>query len=510
MQNIFYIEKDKKNLNKLIKNLKFKKKIISLAHGVFDVIHLGHLEHLSQAKSTCDVLFVSITVDKYVRKGPGRPYFKAIQRAHMLLGLACVDYVIINNKPTAVDLLNTVKPNFYVKGPDYRNKNNDITKNIYKEEKILKKNYGKIYFTTGDTFSSSNIINLTTEVFSEQLKKIINEVKNKFNFENFVKKINKIKNKKILIIGETIIDQYNYVKYLDKAGKEDLIATSYLNKKTFYGGALASLKHLSEFSDKIDLITLVGKDFNKSKFFSLAKLNKKKIKIHDIIDEKFNTILKERYINEVNLKKIFEVYKFNSHDISLKNRKKLNKLIKNKIKQYDLVIVADYGHGFIDESTIKLLNGAKFLSVNTQTNAGNRGFNLINKYKKTNYCCVDLPEAKLATSINSDNHEILFKKLTKTVKTDFFTISLGKKGCALVGKNNKITEVPAFNERPIDTMGAGDAFLLISSILFYLGYDTKTTGLISNLYASIKIKIVGHEEVIKKNEFLKSLMYILK
>ena len=59
-------------------------------------------------------------------------------------------------------------------------------------------------------------------------------------------------------------------------------------------------------------------------------------------------------------------------------------------------------------------------------------------------------------------------------------------------------------------MGAGDAFLLISTILFYLGYDTKTTGLISNLYASIKIKIVGHEEVIKKNEFLKSLMYILK
>ena len=96
------------------------------------------MEHLKQAKSTCDTLFVSITVDKYVRKGPGRPYFRAIQRAQMLLGLSCVDYVIINNEPTAVNLLDIVKPKFYVKGPDYRNKNNDITKNIYKEEKILK------------------------------------------------------------------------------------------------------------------------------------------------------------------------------------------------------------------------------------------------------------------------------------------------------------------------------------------------------------------------------------
>ncbi len=510
MQNIFYIEKDKKNLDQFIKNLKSKKKIIGLAHGVFDVIHLGHLEHLKQAKSICDILFVSITIDKYVRKGPGRPYFKAIQRAQMLLGISCVNYVIINNKPTAVDLISTVKPNFYVKGPDYKNKNNDITKNIYKEEQILKKNYGKLYFTTGETFSSSNIINLTTEVFSEKLKKIIYEVKSKFNFATFLKDINKIKNKKILIIGETIIDQYNYVKYLDKAGKEDLIATLYLNKKIFYGGALATLKHLSEFCDNIDLITLVGKDFNKSKFFSLTNLNKKKIKIHEIIDEKSNTILKERFINEINLKKIFEVYKFNSENLSLENKNKLNKFIKNKIKQYDLVIVTDYGHGFINENTIKLLDSAKFLSVNAQTNAANRGFNLISKYKRTNYCCIDLPEAKLASSINSNEYNILFKKLIKIVKTDFFTISLGKKGCVLMGKNKKIIEVPAFNERPIDTMGAGDAFLLISTLLFYLGYDTKTIGLISNLYASIKIKIVGHEEVIKKNEFLKSLMYVLK
>src|SRR5438552_1316084 len=86
-------------------------------HGVFDVLHAGHLAYLESAKSYGDILVVTITADEFVNKGPGRPHFNGLIRANMIAALEIVDYVAISNFPTAVPLIETIRPNFYVKGP---------------------------------------------------------------------------------------------------------------------------------------------------------------------------------------------------------------------------------------------------------------------------------------------------------------------------------------------------------------------------------------------------------
>ena len=128
-------------MNKIIKDLSQiksrKNKTIGLCHGVFDLIHLGHINHFKEAKKKCDILVVSITADKFIKKGPHQPYFSHLDRANFLLELKSIDFVIISNQPTAESVLNKIKPNFYIKGIDYINVNND--KNLKLEKKVCKK-----------------------------------------------------------------------------------------------------------------------------------------------------------------------------------------------------------------------------------------------------------------------------------------------------------------------------------------------------------------------------------
>ena len=156
--------------NKIIRIKKSRKKII-LCHGVFDLLHIGHIKHLKIAKDLGDILIVSLTTDKFVNKGPGRPVFNENLRAEAISALATVDYVAINDTKTAVKPIRLLKPNIYCKGKDYKNFKDDITGEILNETKELKKINGKVFYTDELTFSSSKLINKSTNFFSSSQKK---------------------------------------------------------------------------------------------------------------------------------------------------------------------------------------------------------------------------------------------------------------------------------------------------------------------------------------------------
>ena len=119
-----------KSLSKIIIDLKKKSKKIVHCHGVFDLLHIGHIKHLNKAKEKGDKLVVTITPDKYINKGPGRPVFNQVLRSEALAAIDAVDYVAINETPTAVHPIKILKPNIYSKGKDYKNFDEDITGEI--------------------------------------------------------------------------------------------------------------------------------------------------------------------------------------------------------------------------------------------------------------------------------------------------------------------------------------------------------------------------------------------
>jgi rfaE bifunctional protein nucleotidyltransferase chain/domain len=94
---------------------------VVLTNGVFDLLHVGHLRYLEAARALGDCLIVGVNDDAGVRrnKGPLRPIVPAAERAELLAGLACVDYVTLFGEATAVELARLLQPDVYVKGGDY-------------------------------------------------------------------------------------------------------------------------------------------------------------------------------------------------------------------------------------------------------------------------------------------------------------------------------------------------------------------------------------------------------
>ena len=162
---------DLDNLTKIIKNFNKKKKI-GLCHGVFDLLHIGHIKHFDEAKKNCDILIVSITQDKFVTKGPGRPAFNDQQRMEALASLEFVDYVVLSNHSSSIEVINKIKPNIYFKGPDYKNTKLDVTGKILLENKAVLKNKGKIFITKARKYSSSSLLNSFTDIQTQEQKNL--------------------------------------------------------------------------------------------------------------------------------------------------------------------------------------------------------------------------------------------------------------------------------------------------------------------------------------------------
>ena len=140
-----------------IAELKKAGKTVSLCHGCFDLMHPGHIKHLQGAKEIADVLVVTITPDRYVDKGPGRPAFPEMLRAESLAALACVDYVAINEWPTAEETLRLLRPNYFVKGQEFQDLE-DKTGKLQREVEVVQEVGAEIRFTHGIVFSSTKLI----------------------------------------------------------------------------------------------------------------------------------------------------------------------------------------------------------------------------------------------------------------------------------------------------------------------------------------------------------------
>ena len=284
-----------------------KNKKIVLCHGVFDLLHSGHINHLQQAKEKGDILVVSITDDKFVNKGPGRPAFPFKDRAQVIASLCMVDYVTINQDFSSINIIKKVKPNVYCKGPDYSDLKSDYTKKIILEKKAVESVGGKIFFTTGQTKSSTKVINKYSSIYNESQKTFFGKFKNKKKLD-IIKIFNELKKLNVLIVGEIILDKYVFCESLGKSGKESILTFRKLNTEVYNGGSLAVANHLSSFVSNIDLISYVGK--NKS--FLNKNLSKN---IHFIFIQKKNTetIEKTRFVDHLDNRKITGIYNINDN-----------------------------------------------------------------------------------------------------------------------------------------------------------------------------------------------------
>lgn len=487
-------------------------KKVALCHGVFDLLHVGHLRHLAAAKSFADLLVVTITADEFVNKGPDRPAFQEELRAEMLAGLDLVDFVCIVHEPSAISAIEAVRPDFMVKGQEYSDHAKDITGKIALEQEAVRKVGGELVYTDDITFSSSNLLNRFISFKDEAVRQFLADMREAGMTARVDALLRKMESLKVLIVGETIIDRYIYVDALGKAAKENIIATLYRDEEDFAGGAVAAANHAASLCPNISLLTLIGDSQNSENFKGFIEAQIKS-DIRPIFVERPGgpTIQKIRYVDPTHVRKLFEVYRMDDQPLPRATQEAFHEALESQIRDCDLVIVCDFGHGFMSEATIRLLEAkAPLLAINTQSNAGNIGYNLVSKYSRADLMCIDMMEARLAAQDKHAHPEELIKDgLVGLIECPKIIVTHGKSGC-FTSESGNISHIPAFVSRVVDTVGAGDAFFVLAAMAVAAGGTAAEAGFIGNVAGALKTQIVGHRDSLKKLEIQRFISTLLK
>jgi len=479
------------------------------SHGVFDLLHIGHIKHFQAAKKHGDVLVVTLTPDRFVNKGPGRPRFTEKLRAEAIAALECVDFVIINSWPTAVEAIRLIKPTVYAKGDEYQNSENDITGKIDVEKEAVHAVGGRTIFTNEDTYSSSSLLNEFFSPFTKEVESYLNYFKKKYNFQDIANYFDQCKNLKVLLVGETIIDDYRFTDVIGKSGKEPTLVAKYKYREIYAGGILAMANHLSEFCQEVVCLTYLGEN---AEYENVIKNNiASNVRLVPIYKKSSPTIVKRRYLDEYLRQKLFEEYEINDDYLDNDQSAELLSKMESLLKTQDLVIVADYGHGLLNESAIAYLTQhAKFLAVNTQANAGNNGFHFISKYQKADFVVVASRELQLNYR---QKHLLTTEQLQRLIQEHNYSqvmITSGKDGAFICKKNSEIVHAPAFASSVVDRVGAGDAVLSISSLFSYQNAPSELIAFIGNVAGAEAVSIMGNKSAINKISFLKHISHLMK
>lgn len=507
--NCLYKIKPSTNLTKILAEYKQKGKRIVQCHGVFDLLHLGHIRHFHQAKKEGDVLVVTVTSDRYVRRGPGRPFFNERLRAEALASLSVVDYVAIDDAPTAVRSIKAFKPDVYAKGVDYKEKEKDITGKIYDEEEAVKSVGGRLVFTEDIIFSSTKLINDYFDVYPPETRRYLQTMARKYPIESIIERLKTLTKLKVLVIGDCIIDEYHYCRPMGKSAKEQLVVNRYISEEKFAGGSLATANNVASVCGQVDLVTVLGRKYPHEEFIK-EKLgsNVKPIFFHR---SDACTIVKRRFVNEEDKKKLFEICHIQDEDIPKSVEERIFHFLKNTIRDYNLVVVSDYGHGLMTQRLIRVIcSKAKYLAINVQTNSANTGFNLVTKYPAADCVCVDELELRFATHDKSSDLRVLAKKVYQEIGCRQIIATRGPRGSLCYGGNGGFHEAPALSQHVIDKVGAGDAFYAFVAPCFSAGMPQDLVSFIGNAVGALAVQIICNREPVNYVNLVKFMTRLLK
>ena len=493
----------------VVASLRANGKTLVHCHGVFDLLHPGHIRHFEAAKRHGSILVVTVTPDEYVSKGPGRPAFNQRLRAESLAALERVDYVAINEWPTAVETIKLLRPHVYVKGSDYQDRDSDLTRGIRLEEQAIREVGGHIEFTSEISFSSTELLNQFYNVYPEEARRFLDEFKVRHSAEDVIAGLTALRDMRVLVIGEAIIDEYHYCQPMGKSPKEAIVASRHVREESFAGGALACANHAAGFCREVHLVTCLGSE-NSHEEFIRGNL-KSNVLPQFFFRPGTSSIVKRRYIWEPFLVKMFEVCFMDDTDLPAGLEDQLLDHLREVLPRYDAIIVADYGHGFLGRrAATALCERARFLAVNTQANSANLGFNLITKYPRADYVCIDEPELRLAMHDRWNPVADLALKVRGLLGARGISVTRGHLGSLTGGENGSQWDIPVFSREVVDRVGAGDAFLSVTAPCVAAGMPMDVVGFVGNAVGALAVRIVGNRTPVEPVPLYKFITALLK
>ena len=354
------------------------------------------------------------------------------------------------------------------------------------------------------------LLNKFFKNYSYDQEQFLSKIKKKSSFDSIKKLINSHEKTTTLVVGETIVDQYNFTEAVGKSGKEPNLVLRDIKTEQYLGVAVAIAANLAQFCKKVYLLTLLGQNLEFAK--DIRSKLPKNVSICFIKKKNSPTIVKKRYLDIFSKNKLFGVYKINDDILDLKEEKVLKEKFETFQKKSNLIVVSDYGHGFITRKiSEKISNSKKFVALNAQINANNVGYHSLKNYKNINFVIINERELRHEFRDRNGNLKILIKNFCKKQKIQDLIVTRGSLGAILYNKSeNGFYHCPAFADKVLDKVGSGDTMLTQSSMTLTNSKDRNLSLLLGSLAAAEAVKNFGNKNTITKEHFLKSIQHLLK
>lgn len=459
-------------------------------HGAFDLVHMGHLIHFEEARALGDVLVVTLTADKFITKKRALT-FSEEHRALQVAALEIVDYVCIVPEPSALMAIEALHPDVYVKGPEYANLVLDKSRSIFHEMRVLDSYGGRIHFTSGDTYSSTKLSHflLASPEAAQDDPLLRNErvlfrdiASLGFRLEQLKEFLARAAPLRVCVIGETIVDEWVDVTLTNLSTQSRCVAGLETGRVRQIGGVGIIGLHLANFVKEVHCVTN-----------GLTAVLPSNIRVTNLVA---GELIETRFVD-----------RDSGHPVFKAKRLELPPTAPGGLPdfdEYDLVLIADYGHGLLDGSAVNEKIAARHhatVGAMAQVNSSNYGYNLPLKHVGADYYSVNRTEAELCLHERHLPLPELVERLSGLLHGHAVSVTDGAQG-AMVKVGETRVALPSLSISPVDTIGCGDAYFALSGAALAAGMAPGVMALAGSIGAAAMSQRRCNESPVSEQDFM--------
>lgn len=472
-------------------------KSVVLSHGIFDIVHPGHLRHLMYAKERADILIACITCDRFIGETEQKAFIPQDLRSLNLAALEFVDYVLIDEHILPLDTIAFLKPNLFAKG--YESYSDGSEAQIKERETVLSYG-GEILLTPGDVTNLPSTISSGTETHLSTAKLLILMQAEEITFDDLRRALNEAKGTPIHIVGDSLVDMTTYCAPTGGVTKSPTVSVVIQRETQKVGGAAMVALNFVSAGASVTLSTVLGDDLDRD--FILSSLSSRGVNCEPIIDSTRPTPVRTTYTAQGH-----HLLRTNGFDSRIISEKVTNSLVKSIAKHpAEGYIFCDCRYGIFAKNTIPSLvasvpHGAfKAADSHVASRWGNvlefSGFDLIAPNER---------EARFALGDQDSTVRPLALEVFNRANCKLLLLKLGDRGVfayrAASPDPKSFFTVDSFAERVVDPAGAGDAFLAYATIGMLKGKSEVVAAILGSFASAVACER-GDREPISVNDVL--------
>jgi rfaE bifunctional protein kinase chain/domain len=488
-QRIKYKIKTPEEIRNLIGPMPRQQKVI-MCHGVFDLVHPGHVRHLLYAKSRAPILIASITADRHVTKGMHRPHVPEDLRAVNLAAFEMIDYVLIDPNATPIENLKIIQPDYLAKGYEYAA--NGLPPATTEEAEMVRAYGGDILFTPGDiVYSSTQLLKVTAPSLKLEKLQIVMG-RNGVTFDDLHRTLDQLGMHSIHVVGDTIVDSYTHCAMIGGQTKTPTMSVLFERKADFIGGAAIVAKHCRAAGAEVTFTTVLGDDDYRN--FVVDGLTKSGIKVNAMTDGSRPTVNKNAIVAAG-----YRLLKIDTLDNSSIPDTVLAAMTQSVREiQTDAVIYSDFRHGIFNRRTIPAFVHAipervyRVADSQVASRWGN-----ITDFQRFDLITPNEREARFALGDQDSGIRPLACDLYDVAQCKLLILKLSERGVLTCsGKDRESLHaffvVDSFVENLVDPVGAGDALLAYATLAMLASRNETQATILGTMAAACGCEVEGN------------------